>query len=155
MNREDYSLQNKLKRKLKQLAKIFNFDEVLAVNSNPQTISQYYSINKTPYSLFHSRAGLIHLGISRDLKYKAEDLLEPAKFVGGYIEKLCAKDVLEPATGRGANSLFLSRKFPGTKFCGLDLPNGHIDLAKSKVRLVNNFKVLEGDYHDLVLYNTT
>lgn len=142
-----------LENKLTKLSKIFDFNEVLAVEPDLGRISDYYRINKIPYSLFHSNKDLFHMGISRDHKYKEEDLFEQVKFVGKYINKLGARRVLELAAGGGTNSLYLAMNFPEAQFTGLDLPNVHTDLAKRKTKLVDNFKVVEGNFHDLSVFD--
>lgn len=153
MNNIDFDVQKELKKKLEKLAKIFDFKKLLSTSTNQKSVSDYYRINKIPYTLFHTRRGFIHMGISRDHEYKEDDLLEQAKFVGKYMRETGAKKVLELATGRGANSLYLAKSFPEVQFIGLDLPNGHADSAKETTKLVNNFKVIEGDYHDLSVFD--
>ncbi len=93
------------------------------------------------------------MGISRDLKYGRDDLLEQPRLVARYIEQLNACRVLELATGRGASSIYLAKRFPNIKFAGIDLPGGQLDVAKRIARGIQNFFPVEGDYHDLSRYS--
>ena len=92
------------------------------------------------------------MGVTRGDKFKKEDLLEPLKKVSEYIRKSKSAQiakVLELATGKGANSSYLAQIFPEVDFFGLDLPSGQIDLAQMAAAALKNFKVVEGDFHDL------
>ena len=94
------------------------------------------------------------MGISRDMEYSCEDLLEQPKLVAEYIRKLDAKNVLELGVGKGASSIYLAEKFPDIHFDGIDLPNGQLDIAKRGAKKVENFRPVEGDYHNLGRFST-
>ena len=143
-----------LKEKLSKLSKVFDLDEILNAPTDTKSVAKYYKVNKLAYTLLHSREGFVHLGISYDGKFKKSDLWEQAKIVEKYINDLNASKVLELATGRGANSEYLSRKYPQTEFYGLDLPDGQIDLAMNRSKNLKNFHVQEGDFHNLQKYDT-
>ncbi len=110
-------------------------------------IARYYAVNRYAYRLFHNRSGFIHMGISRDGIYSEDDLFEQARYVASHIKALQARVVLELAYGQGANSIFLSKLFPVTKFLGIDLANGQADQVKHA-----NLSLVHGDYHDLSLF---
>jgi len=92
------------------------------------------------------------MGVSRNLKYGRDDLLEQPKLVAKYIEQLNARRVLELATGKGASSIYLARRFPNAQFVGVDLSGGQLDVVKKKAGRIRNFSPVEGDYHDLSRY---
>jgi len=81
--------------------------------------------------------------------YKEEDLLEAARFVEKYTLELKATNVLELATGRGANSSYLALKFPSVNFFGLDISKGQLDYAFKSSKKIKNYHPSLGDYHDL------
>ena len=61
---------------------------------------------------------------------------------------------MELATGKGASSVYLAKKFPDVAFYALNLADGQLDIAKKKACSVKNFYPDEGDYHDLSRYST-
>lgn len=138
-----------LEKNLAQVKEVFDIDRVLAVQPNQHYIARYYRLNKLAYSLFHDLGGFIHMGLSRDGKFKKEDLKEQAKLVAKYIHKFKAKNVLGLATGRGANSIFLAKKIRNVHFDGIDLSNGQLDIALKNSQQIDNFHPAEGDFHDL------
>src|SRR5690606_35110356 len=97
--------------------------------------------------LFHSKDGLIHMGISpsADSKFKLEHLLEPVRQVQNYIKSSNAQNILELAPGRGANSYYLATQFPSKEFQGLDL----IQKQLPKYKTAKNYSHTFGDYHNL------
>lgn len=95
------NIHTELEEKLNKIREVFNVDEILNLDINKKHIQQYYKVNKLPYSLFHTRTGLIHMGLTYGDKFKQEDLLGQAKIVEKYLKKVQAKRVLELATGRG------------------------------------------------------
>lgn len=135
--------------RLKDISKVFDINKVLNLKTDSVYVQKYYRINKIPYSLFHSKSDLIHMGVSRNGKYTEDDLLEPARTVEGYIKKLKANNVLELATGRGANSYYLAQRFPNINFYGIDISKGQLDYAFKKAKIATNFYPDFCDYHDL------
>lgn len=144
--------QVELSFKLKQIQKVFNIDEIINIKPTTASIAKYYKLNKFAYNLFSSKTDFIHMGISRNGKYSTEDLLEQARVVDKYIKRLQARTVLELATGRGATSAYLAKKYPNIVFEAVDLPNGQIDFALIKAKKLKNFHPKEGDYHNLSSY---
>lgn len=145
-------LQIELEGRLAKVKQVFDVDKVVSVKHTLTSIARYYKINKLAYSFFHNPQGFVHMGISRDLKYKPDDLLEQPKLVARYIEQLNARNVLELATGKGASSIYLAQKFPNVRFDGIDLAGGQLDVAKKAARGVQNFSPVEGDFHNLSQY---
>jgi arsenite methyltransferase len=138
-----------LKQKLEDIGKVFKIEDVLGVEANKEYVQKYYKINKIPYSLFHTKTDFVHMGISRDGVYKESDLIEAAKIVEKYLIQSNGSKVLELATGRGSNSIYLAKKFPTAKFYGIDLSDGQLEYAVKKAKIVNNFYPASGNFHDL------
>jgi ubiquinone/menaquinone biosynthesis C-methylase UbiE len=145
--------QSELSEKLSNVYKVFEINRVLNLKIDNEYIQKYYWVNKLPYSLFHTKTDLIYMGISRDGVYKEDDLLEAARTVEKYLEKSGGTDVLELATGRGANSFYIAQKFPLVNFCGIDISKGQLDYAFKKARKAKNYHPDFGDYHDLSRFN--
>ena len=140
--------QSEIDKKLEKIKSVFALNEILMKNINQEHIRKYYNINKIPYSIFHTKKDFIHMGISKDGKYKEGDLLEAARTVEDYIKK-STKKILEIAAGRGANSIYLAKKHPKVNFYGSDISKGQLDYAFKKASKLSNFHPEFGDYHDL------
>ncbi len=138
-----------LKEKLYKIARVFDIDKLQSVQADNNYIRSYYLKNKIPYSIFHTKLNFVHMGISRDEVFKEQDLLEHASLVDKYITELDATNVLELATGRGANSLWLARKHPDKNFYGVDLSEGQISFARKGAKEYSNFHAELGDFHNL------
>ncbi len=143
--------KNSLDKKITKIRRIFNIDEVINLSLDKKYIQSYYKKNSWAYSLFHNRQDQIHMGISKDGKYKKDDLLEAARIVESYI-KTETTDVLELATGRGATSVYLAKKFPKINFEGVELSPGHLVYAQKKAKKRLNYHPVLGDYHNLRNY---
>jgi ubiquinone/menaquinone biosynthesis C-methylase UbiE len=138
-----------LKEKLDTIAQVFDVEKLAAVEADDDYIRSYYLKNKIPYSIFHTKQNFVHMGISRDGIYKQEDLLEHARFVHSYITAHSARNILELATGRGANSQWLAHQHPDKNFHGIDLSEGQISFARTLAEKIPNFSAEPGDFHDL------
>lgn len=141
-----------LSEKLTQIDETFDTKRVLSRKTDKEYIKKYYKVNRLAYSFLHTRSDRMYMGISRGDELKDDDLLEGAKLVAKYIKKLGAKNVLELASGRGANSLYLAEQSPAVAFNGVELSPGQIVYAKRKTRRAKNYKPQLGDYHDLRMF---
>jgi len=115
-------------------------------------IASYYKTNKLAYSLFHTLSDAMYMGISRDGKYKNEDLYEAGRTVERYIKPSKTRRILELATGRGATSIYLAKKYTFIEFDGIDISPGQLDFAHKKAKKYANYHPVLGDYHDLSKY---
>jgi len=145
--------EQELHSRLEKIQSVFNIKRILSLRVDKEYIQKYYLVNKIPYSLFHNSTDLIYMGISRDGKFKQEDLLEAARTVEKYIHETQAQKVLELATGRGANSLWLALRHKDTEFYGMDISKGQLSFALKKAKQVSNYHPNLGDYHDLKKYS--
>lgn len=121
---------NTLKSKLDKISKIFNIEQLLRLNITKEYIQKYYKVNALPYSILHTYDDFMYMGISKDGIYKKEDLKEHAKFIDQYIKNYQAKNVLEIASGRSANTKFLATKNPNVMFYGIELSEGQCKYAR-------------------------
>ncbi len=136
-----------LKKQLQIIAKVIPFNVLLNRTPNDLgNIARYYRLNRLAYRLINSKNGFVHMGISRNGTFKADDFLEHARIISRYISALNANAVLELAAGKAATTKFLAGTFPATEFMGLDLPNGQLKTSSAQR---DNLTLLEGDYHDL------
>lgn len=147
-------MSNELEEKLKKIKTVFDTEDIVSLQTGKDYVQKYYSVNKIPYSFFHTKSGLMCMGISRDGVFKEDDLFEAARTVENYIKDHGAKKVLELATGGGAHSYWLAKRHYGVSFYGVDLSNKRLDIALEKAKKVNNYHPSHGDYHDLKAYES-
>lgn len=145
-------MTNSLDSKLNQIKSVFDVKSILEIKPDKEYIRKYYKANQLAYSIFHTFSDRMYMGISRDGIYKEYDLLEAARIVERYINKLGAKNVLELATGRGATSSYLASKYPKIQFDGIELSPGQIVYAQRKAKKLKNYFPVLGDYHNLSKY---
>jgi len=138
-----------LEEKIDKISNIFEISKIEAIKVTTEYIQRYYKVNQIPYSLFHSKEDLVHLGISRNGVFTKNDLTAQALFVNKYIKKIKAKRILELATGRGADASLLARKNPNSEFYGIDLSQGQLYYAYKKAKKVKNYFPSQGNYQDL------
>lgn len=143
-----------LNTKLSNIQKVFKVSDLTTRKGDVEEVAKYYKLNRFAYSLFHNKGGFIHMGISENGKFHVSDLLAQPNLVGKYIERNKAKTVLELASGKGSDILYLAKKYPDTTFCGLDLPNGQLNLNNPLFEEVRNLEIGLGDYHNLGKYTS-
>jgi ubiquinone/menaquinone biosynthesis C-methylase UbiE len=141
-----------LENKIDTISNVMNISKITELHPDNNYIARYYSLNKIPYTIFHTRTDFVYMGISKDGIYKEDDLLEAARIVAEYIESTRAENVLELATGRGANSEYLSKLYPKVNFYGIDLSSSHLGFAIKRAGSVKNYHPEPGDYHNLTIY---
>lgn len=141
-----------LERRLQKIGAVFDIKKLMRINPDKQYIIDYYSASKWAYRFLYSREDLIHMGLSRSGKFHKEDLIKILYPVEQAIRFLKPSKVLEMATGKGANSYHLARKYPKVSFIAFDVTAAQFTEAKIKSTYVNNYQVFNGDYHDLSLF---
>ncbi len=135
--------------KISKLSKLFDLKKITKIRPDKNYIQDYYKTNKIPYSVFHSKDNLIHMGVSSGRQFKKTDLNYFSEQISSFIKTQHSKVVLELGSGRGANSYYLAKKFPKSTFIGIDLSEAQLEFAKDYAALVDNLKFLKGDYHNL------
>lgn len=142
----EQSIVNKnLDKYLKKVRKVFDIDKLIREDQTTEKINKYYKRSFWAYKLFNSNKGLIHFALSDDYYVKPEDYFELTNIVKNEIRKSASHKVLELASGRGANSIYLAKNFPKVDFVGIDLGQRSLNKAKK----VGNYTHEQGDYHDL------
>jgi ubiquinone/menaquinone biosynthesis C-methylase UbiE len=135
--------------------RIFDIGQFLKKDINDKDVIKYYQESQSGYSLFHSSAGSIHMAINEDGVYDKVGYLGQANCVQEYIEENRAKKVLELASGKGFNSIFLGEENPYVNFIGIDLTPNHIEYAQKKASHLSNVRFLEGNFQNLDFENET
>lgn len=104
--------ENVLAIKLERIRSVIDTESIARRNPNLSDIARYYRLSKLAYSFGHD-SQFIHMGISRDMKFNKDDLLEQVKIVEKYIRISKAKNVLELGSGRGGEHVLSSQQIIG------------------------------------------
>lgn len=138
-----------LQIRLHKISKVFNISKILKLKPSSKDVKNYYLKNRFAYSFFHSKENFIHLGISKSNNFNKSDYLYQAKFISKYIKDNSNFNVLELATGRGANCKYLANKFKNASFIGVDISPAQLYYAKKICKSQKNFTIYERDFHNL------
>lgn len=141
------SAQAELQERLDRLGRFFNLGKLAEADCSAKGIQRYYRLSRHAYSRYHDKGNAVHMGLSQGDVWRPEDMFGQAAFVETHLNG--ATDVLELATGRGMNALWLARRHPDMKFHGMDLTPAQLAYAKADGSGVSNFTASLGDYHDL------
>jgi sterol 24-C-methyltransferase len=141
-----------LSYKLARIKSLFDIDAFLIKSSDIEGIQDYYKKNKKAYKWIHDANGFVHMGLSKTGKYNKNDTFAQAELVNNLIVNNHFQDVLELGGGTGANSLYLSKKFPGVRFTVTDLPKGQFDPVHVSKYANTNLVAEFMDYHNLYSY---
>lgn len=137
--------QDKLSDYLNLIKANFDVNSIIKKKQKSKDVKSYYLSNHLAYLLFHNWSGFMHMGISKNGKYRKEDLLVPLNIINSYINQVNSKRVLELGAGNGSNSAYLARKNKDVQFIAIDLSKD----APKRHRAIKNFKQELGDYHNL------
>jgi len=140
-----------LQKRIEKIKGVFNIEEILATQIDSNYIRDYYSFSKWAYRLLYSRKDFIHMGISRDGKFKEEDLKRTIDPVVEQINEIKAKNIFELACGRGANTEVVLEKFPEKNYVFLDFSPIQIIDSIKRLSKYKNVKGFYADYHQLEL----
>jgi len=138
-----------LNNKLENIKNMFDIDNLINSPANSDKIKKYYKKNQLAYTLFYNRMNFMHMGISYDNKFKKSDLYGQIKLISEYITKKDNMRVLELGSGKGGNSIYLSKKFPKVNFAATDLTKENISFARRKTKSFKNISFECIDYHNL------
>ncbi|MEM6622867.1 MAG: class I SAM-dependent methyltransferase [Pseudomonadota bacterium] len=137
-----------LQNRLDELSRLFDLDQLSEVRCGPVEIERYYRVSRHAYSRYHDRGNAVHMGLSESGSFHPEDFQGQAKFVSSRLPE-AATTILELATGRGMNSIWLARSHPELRIVGVDITPAQLAYAEHDGKDVTNFQARYGDFHDL------
>ncbi|MBD2425275.1 class I SAM-dependent methyltransferase [Phormidium sp. FACHB-1136] len=142
---------SELRKKLDKIEKVFDADQVLAMDVDQSVIVDYYTQSNPGYSQFHSTDGSVHMALNFDGKFDQQGYYGQAKLVQQQIDQINPTQVLELACGKGFNSVYLATQNPDIEFLGLDLTPVHVEIASqtARDRDLKNLMIQQGDFHHL------
>ena len=136
-------------RRLEIIQSAYDLEEITARDKGPEDITAYYRASDFFYNLIHSMGGQnIHMGLSEDGKFRKEDFLKQAQYIGSLFGP-DTRRVLEVGAGKAANTRYLADAYPAVSFTALDLPGRDF----LKTRVPSNVTLIEGDYNDLSCFD--
>ena len=134
--------------RLDRLGRFFDLERLARADCSGRGIQRYYRVSRHAYTRFHHRGNAIHMGLSDGDALCDDDFFAQAAFVEVQITP-DTSNILELATGRGANALWLARRNPGVQFHGLDLTPAQLAYARRDAANLTNLTLSLGDFHDL------
>ncbi len=145
----DTKNQDELRKYLAKIDKVFDAKKFIEQDIDIQDTAEYYRGSELGYRFFHSAEGSIHMALNYDGKFSRDGYYGQAKIVQDYINKTGAKKVLEVASGRGFNSIYLAKKNPQTQFFGIDLTPEHVKYAQQHSKDISNLEFHQGNFQNL------
>ncbi|MEM7056596.1 MAG: methyltransferase domain-containing protein [Pseudomonadota bacterium] len=136
-----------IQARLDRLARYFDLGALAQADCSAKGIARYYRLSRHAYSRYHDKGNAVHMGLSEGDIWRPEDMYGQAAFIEEHLGE--ARNVLELATGRGMNALWLARRHPSVRFHGIDLTPAQLTYARKDSADVANFTASEGDFHDL------
>lgn len=143
--------QRQLARYLDQIGRTFNIDDVLRQRVDGRLIVDYYKQSDYGYRKYHSPEGAVHMALNFGGEYGKDGYYGQAGIVQRYIDELRPRRVLELASGKGFNTIYLAKRNPEIQFTGIDLTPPYVATAREKARGVPNVCFRVGDFHNLDL----
>lgn len=138
-----------LKKYLDKVSRIFSVDELLKQDINNQDVIDYYTQSDYGYRVFHSTEGSIHMALNFDGEFDKEGYYGQAKIVQEQIDEIHPSRVLELASGKGFNTIYLASRNKHIKFVGIDITATHVAIAKNKAHNIPNLEFQIGDFQNL------
>lgn len=136
---------------LKKISRSIDLDTLAQKALNPEEIVAYYTQSSPGYHLFHSGAGSVHMALCPDGRFHRDGYYAQARMIERTLAVQNAHTVLELASGKGFNTIYLAARHPGMGFVGIDLTPAHLTVARraaARARLTNaSFE--QGDFHTL------
>ncbi len=146
---ENAYFENKenLKKQLEIIDHIFDTKKILDENLDRSKIQKYFDDSNWGYRLVHSKEDSVHMALNYDGVFDKAGYYQQVTEISERIDE--PAEVLELGCGMGFNSDFLARKFPNSKFHGIDITSKHLKRAMEKAAKLPNMYVKFGDFHKI------
>ena len=140
-----------LSRRLRRLARVFPLEPLAQQGTAPSDVVEYYEHCFDAYRRHHSSEGAVHMALNDGGRFDPDGFYGQLRRIEQVWRDAPPQDVLELAFGQGFNLAYLAPRFPGTRFCGLDLTPRHVEHARDLLagRGIANAELRQGDFHDL------
>lgn len=155
MNKEIIFDLKELDRYLNKIDIIFPVKTISQQTMDVERITDYYKESSAGYHFLHSNEGAVHMAINYDGVFQKEGYYTQAIEISELINENASKKILELGCGKGFNSIYLAKKFPGLNFTGVDITDKHLQLAIKKSKKIKNLTFSYGDFHKLDFPNSS
>lgn len=145
----DLQDRRELEKYLGKIDRIFGIQQFLGQDIDIEDIVNYYQDSDYGYRVLHSIAGSIHMALNFDGSFDKDGYYGQARLVNEHIKNTNGMQVLELASGKGFNSIFLSKLNPDVNFRGIDLTPRHVEVSKKRVGDISNLHFELGNFQDL------
>ncbi len=139
---------SELSERLRAIERVFTIDELAGRGLDCEEIRAYYKQSGVGYRWFHSGEGAMHMALNPSGEFSESGYSGQAKEVERRINDRTSA-VLELAAGRGYNLAYLAARRPEIQFAGVDIAQGHIRAARSRLRKLSNVELAVGDFQRL------
>ena len=141
----------KLADYLEKIRAVYDIDEMIHRSIDVPQIIDYYTQSNWGYSVFHSMRGAIHMALSSTGEFNRKYYLAQAEFIHTHISEMGHSKVLEIASGKGFNTIYLAKENKRMEFTGVDATPKHVQIAtqKSQRSGLSNLRFDHGDFHAL------
>lgn len=139
-----------LPRYLDKVRNVFNVDGLVAQDIDSQDVVKYYEQSSWGYKFFHSDSGAIHMALNYDGKFDPEGYLGQARVACEQIHETNAREILELASGKGFNSIYLAKScVADAQYRGIDLTPLHVSEAQANASELSNVRFQQGNFQEL------
>lgn len=153
-NETEYLNLEELQCHLDRINDIFGITDILNQDITRDFIKDYYDDSSLGYTFFHSQEGSVHMALNYDGKFDKEGYYEQVRIIDFFIkENGGINDVLELGSGKGFNTMYLSRKNKDLKFKAIDLTPEFVEKAAKESKNTPNAQFKIGDFHELLYPN--
>lgn len=149
MNKEIVYDINELDACLQKIDNTFAIKTIIHESVPREKVVSYYRNSFRVYKYIHSYRGSAHLALNYDGVFSRKGFLTQLNEISERINISGAGNVLELGCGKGFNSVYLAKKHPGVKFCGIDISRDHLKIARRKAKDMGNLVISYGDFHTL------
>lgn len=143
--------QTLLAERIEFLRRFFDLKRLIRRRVDPQSVRDHYIRIRTVYELVQPEAGSAHLALNFDGRYSLDGHYTHARMVHEHINEIQAGQVLELASGKGFNTLYLAERNRQVAFAGIELTPLHGELAQQQARSrsLGNVSFRIGDFQTL------
>ena len=140
-----------LARRLRQLARVFDIDEIRAGGFGESEVIEYYEQCQAAYRKHHSAEGAVHMALNDADRFDPSGFYAPLRRIEAAWPGRMPRDVLELGFGQGFNLADLGARHPQLQFAGIDLTPVHLALAERRILELGlaNVSLRLGDFHHL------
>lgn len=118
-----------LSRYLAKIRRVFDVDALVQQRANTAVVSEYYTQSDWGYRIFHTTKGAVHMALNPHGAFDEDGYYGQPRIVEQQIQSPFCK-ILELASGKGFNTVYLAQRHPEIRFAGIDVTLVHVSQAR-------------------------